>query len=256
MPAVKVGDISLYFEQSGQGSPVVLAHAFLDNCSVWKAQVDVLAQGHRVIPYDHRGHGRSDKPKGGYSVQALADDLNGLMLALKLDRAAVVGNSIGGMVIMRLALDHPERVSRMVLVCTTPRLVPQLPVVCSTVGRMSSLFPYRMFARALQRTKMHRPSEEAGRQALERSRQVPRHAAYAIWQSLLTSYDVRSQLSGIAVPTLIVAGGKDFTIPMAMNRLMNREIEGSRLEVMPDCGHLPMIERPEEFNRILTGFLG
>jgi pimeloyl-ACP methyl ester carboxylesterase len=68
MPTVKVGDINIYYERYGKGAPVVFAHAFLDNCSVWKAQTDVLAQNHTVILYDHRGHGRSDKPKGDYSV--------------------------------------------------------------------------------------------------------------------------------------------------------------------------------------------
>jgi len=124
------------------------------------------------------------------------------------------------------------------------------------VGWLSFLVPCGLFARALQNTKMYRPSEEASVQAQERAMQVPRHAMYAFWRSLLTRYDIRSQIPGIRAPALIVAGGNDFTIPMSMTRLMNQRIGGSRLEVIPDCGHLPMIERPAEFNRILTGFLG
>jgi 3-oxoadipate enol-lactonase len=256
MPTVKVGDIALYYEQYGKGDPVIFAHAFLDNCSVWKAQTDVLAQKHTVILYDHRGHGKSDKPKGDYSVQTLADDLNGLILALKLDRVTLVGNSIGGMTVLTLVLNHPDRVSKLVLVCTTPRLVIQLPVIGSVLGWLCSLFPYGMFARTIQRTKINKPSQEATNQALERAMQVPRYAAYKCWRSLLTNYDIRGQISKIKVPTLIVAGEKDWSIPMKMSRFMNKGIEGSKLEVIPNCGHLPMIEGPEDFNKILTGFLG
>jgi len=256
MPTAKVGDINLYYEQYGKGDPVIFAHAFLDNCSVWKAQIDVLAQKHTVILYDHRGHGKSDKPKGDYSVQTLADDLNGLILALKLDRVTLVGNSIGGMTVLTLALNHPDRVSKLVLVCTTPRLTIQLPVIGSILGRLCSLFPYGMFARTVQRTKIYRPSKEATNQALERAMQVSRYAAYKCWRSLLANYDIRSQVSRIKVPTLIVAGEKDWSIPIKMSRFLHSSIEGSRLEVISDCGHLPMIEKPEEFNNILTGFLG
>jgi pimeloyl-ACP methyl ester carboxylesterase len=255
MPTVKVGDINIYYERYGKGAPVVFAHAFLDNCSVWKAQTDVLAQNHTVILYDHRGHGRSDKPKGDYSVQTLADDLVGLILVLKLGRVTLVGNSIGGMTIQKLALDHPDMVAGLVLVCTTPRMVPQLPLIGSMLGWFSSLFPYGVFARTIQKTKMYKPSREATNQAVERATQVPRYAAYACWRGLLTKYDIRGQISNIKVPALIVAGEKDFTIPMQMTQLMNKAIEGSRLEVIPECGHLPMIEKPEQFNNVLTGFL-
>ena len=255
MPTVKVGDINLYYEQYGDGDPVVFAHAFLDNCSVWKAQIPALARKHTVIVYDHRGHGKSEKPRGDYSVQTLAEDLNGLMSTLNQGRVALVGNSIGGMTILTLALNHPERVSKLVLVCTTPRLVIQLPVIGTMLGWLCSLFPYSMFARTVQRTKIYRPSEEATNQALERAMQVPRYAAYKCWRSLFTNYDIRSQISRIKVPTVIVAGEKDWSIPMKMTRFMNKGIKGSKLEVIPNCGHLPMIEKPEEFHKILTGFL-
>jgi pimeloyl-ACP methyl ester carboxylesterase len=85
---------------------------------------------------------------------------------------------------------------------------------------------------------------------------VPGYAAYKCWRSLFTNYDIRSQVSKINVPALIVAGEKDWSIPMKMSRFLHRSIEGSRLEVIPNCGHLPMLEKPEEFNKILTGFLG
>jgi len=256
MPTVRVRDIDLYYEQYGQGSPIIFSHAFLDDCSVWKAQTDILAKNHKVILYDHRGHGKSDKPRGDYSVQTLADDLNGLVLALNLDRVSLVGNSIGDMTILTLALDHPNRVSRLVLVCTTARLVIQLPVVGSIMAGLCSLVPYGVFARTVQRLKLNRPSQVAMNQALERAMQVPRHTAYTCWGGLLTNYDIRRRVSEIGVPTLIVAGEKDKSVPASMSRSLHRAIKGSRLEVIPDCGHVPMVEKPEEFNKTLTGFLG
>ena len=256
MPTVRVRDINLYYELYGKGDPVIFSHALLDDCSVWKAQTDMLAQKPTLILYDHRGHGQSDKPRGDYSVQTLADDLHGLILGLNLDKVALVGNSIGGMTVLTLTLDHPARMSKLVLVCTTARLLIQLPVVSSVIAGLGSLVPYDMFARTVQRGKPYKPSEEVVKQALERAMHVPKYAAYGCVKGFVTRYDIRRRVSQIQVPTLIVAGQRDKSVPVSMSQFLHGEIGGSRLEIIPNCGHLPMIEKPLEFNNILTGFLG
>jgi pimeloyl-ACP methyl ester carboxylesterase len=256
MPKVKVGDINLYYEQYGNGDPIIFAHAFLDDCSVWKAQVDALAQKHTVIVFDHRGHGRSDKPKSDYSVQTLANDLYALILELNLDKVALVGNSVGGMTILKFTLDHPDRVSKLVLVCTTARIIIPSPVLGGVIGGLLALVPYGMFARTMQKLKLNRPSQVAINQAVERAMQVPKYAAYPCYISWLTNYDIRRRVSEIEVPTLIVAGEKDRSITTSMTQFLHKAIRGSRLEVIPDCGHVPMVDKPAEFNKILTDFLG
>lgn len=256
MPTVKVRDISLYYEQYGKGEPVIFSHGMLDDCSVWKAQTDILAQKHTVILYDHRGHGKSDKPRGDYSVQTLADDLNGLILGLNLDKVTLVGHSLGGMTVLMLTLDHPDRVSKLVLVSTTASTLVQLPLVGTIIAGLGSLVPYGMFARRMQGRKGYSPPEEVINPDLERATQVPKYVAYACIRGMVTNYDVRRRVSQIQAPTLIVAGERDRGISVRMSRFLHREIKGARLEVIPNCGHVVMIEKPVEFNNILTGFLG
>lgn len=255
MPTIKVRDISLYYEQYGKGEPVIFSHGMLDDCSVWKAQTDILAQKHTVILYDHRGHGKSDKPRGDYSVQTLADDLNGLILGLNLDKVTLVGHSLGGMTVLMLTLDHPDRVSKLVLVSTTASTLVRLPLVGTIIAGLGYLVPYGMFARRMQGRKGYSPPEEVINPDLERATQVPKYVAYACIRGMVTNYDVRRRVSQIQAPTLIVAGERDRGISVRMSRFLHREIKGARLEVIPNCGHVVMIEKPVEFNNILTGFL-
>ena len=258
MPTVKVRDINLYYELYGKGDPIIFSHGMLDDCSVWKAQTNILAQKHTVILYDHRGHGKSDKPRGDYSVQTLADDLNSLILGLHLDKVALIGHSLGGMTALTLTLDHPDRVSKLVLVSTTAsaRLPFRLPLVGTIIAGLVSLVPYGMFARRMQGRKVYRPPEEVINPGLHRPTQVPKYAVYACVRGMVTNYDVGSRVSQIQAPTLIVAGERERGISVRMSRFLHREIKGSRLEVIPNCGHVVMIEKPVELSNILTGFLG
>lgn len=247
MPTIEVGDRSLYYEQYGKGDPVILAHAYLDDCSVWRAQEEILAQKHTVIVYDHRGHGKSDKPKSDYSIQTLADDLYALVVGLNLSTVALVGNSIGGATVLRFVLDHQSIVSKIVLVCTAAKFNTPL-------GNLLTLLPYRFFAWMNQRGKFYKPSQLTVSQAVERSLQVPKYAAHACWRGIL-EHDLRSRVSEIKVPTTIVVGEKDRSIPVSSTQFLQQAISGSRLVTIPDCGHVPQIERPEQFNKILTDFL-
>ena len=161
MPEVRVRGADLHYEVCGRGDPVVLCHGFLDNCSVWKDLAETMAGKHTVVLYDQRGHGLSDKPRGDYSVRSLAEDLHGLILGLHLDRAALVGHSLGGMIALTLALEHPPLVSKLVLVCTTARLVPQPQITGRVVAGMSRLVPYEVFAEKIMKLRVVDPSEEA-----------------------------------------------------------------------------------------------
>ncbi len=256
MPSVRVGGINLHYEVYGRGDPIVLSHGFLDNCSVWRDLVEMMAGKHTVVLYDHRGHGRSDKPRGDYSVRSLAEDLHGLLLGLDLDRVAVVGHSLGGMIALTLALEHPHLVSKLVLVCTTARLVPQLQITGRVMAGMGYLVPYGMFAEKFMKLRVVDPSEESADAGSDRVTRTPKHVAYDCGKRLLTGYDVRRSVSRVKAPTLILAGERDRGAPVAMSRFLHREIKGSRLHIMPGCGHLPMIEKPREFNSLLLDFLG
>ena len=255
MPAVEVRGVRLHYEVQGRGDPVVLSHGFLDSCCIWKGLAEKLAENHTVVAYDHRGHGRSDKPRGDYSVGSLAEDLRCLIESLHLGRVGVVGHSLGGMTALTLALEHPGMVSRLALVCTTARLVPQVQLAGRVMAGMGYLVPYRVFAERVMKLKVLGPSREPGHSAADRVTQTPKHVAYECGRGMLLGYDLTRSVCRVQAPTLILAGERDMGAPVAMSRFLHREIAGSRLQVLRGCGHVPMIEKPREFTRILVDFL-
>jgi pimeloyl-ACP methyl ester carboxylesterase len=110
MPYVDNRGVKVFYDSYRQGPPIVFLHPWTTNGYIWYFQIFPFARTNQVVVVDHRGHGRSDKPKQGYSIQEHASDVLAVVDALKIDRAVVVGNSIGGMIAMQFTLDHPDRV--------------------------------------------------------------------------------------------------------------------------------------------------
>jgi len=246
----KVNDIELYYERYGEGDPIIFSHGWLDDCSVWNSQTKVFATTHTVILYDHRGHGRSDKPQRDYSVQALSRDLYSLIRMLRFEKVTLVGFSLGGMASLMFTLEHPANVTKLVLVGTTAKMARSIYVLYA----LRYIIPYRTFARIVSRIKMYKPLQEIMRDNMSRAMKVPKHVAYKCMEEFTRNYDLRNRVSGIHVPTLIVVGEKDLTNLRASERL-NREVKGSILRVIPSSGHSVMIEKPEEFNQVARQFI-
>lgn len=246
----KVNDIELYYEQYGESEPIIFSHGWLDDCSAWNSQIELFAKNHTVILYDHRGHGRSDKPRADYSVKALSNDLDSFMQTLKLERVTLVGFSLGGMVALMFTLQHPAKVSKLVLVGTTAKMA----MPAHILSALRYILPYRTFVRIASKPRFYKPSQHIIEDFIPRAMKVPKYAAYKCFAELTNNYDIRNRVSYIKVPTLIIVGEKDMT-NLKGSQHLSREIEGSRLQVISGCGHSVMIEKPEEFNQILQQFI-
>src|SRR5262245_6751450 len=109
MPYVNRSGVNIYYETYGQGAPVVFLHPFTTNGYIWYFQTFSFARTHQCVVIDERGHGRSDKPQHGYAITEMAADVEAVLEELKLSKAILVGNSIGGMIVMQLNLDSPGR---------------------------------------------------------------------------------------------------------------------------------------------------
>lgn len=247
---MKANDVEIYYEQYGEGEPIIFSHGWLDNRTVWNAQIELFASRHTVILYDHRGHGKSDKPWGDYSVQTLSNDLHSLVQMLKFQKVTLVGFSLGGMAALMFTLQHPSNVIKLVLVGSNAKM----PMSTYILYALRYITPYRTFARIVSRVKIYEPSEEILEDSVSRAMQVPKHVAYECMKEFTRNYDIRNRGSEITVPTLVIVGEKDRTNLKAGERL-SREIKGSRLRVISGCGHSVMIEKREEFNQLIRQFI-
>jgi 3-oxoadipate enol-lactonase len=249
---VRINDIELYYEYHGTGEPIVFAHGWLDDASIWQAQADYFANTHTVILYDLRGHGRSDNPVDDYAVQTLSHDLYALTRKLAYDKIVLVGFSLGGMAAILFTLDHPTLVSKLVLVGATAKMT--LPRSIQFFGMLRFLLPYTAFIRRMCRFKFFQPSNQMVEDAVLRALNTDRHAAEACWNELSNHYDVRDRVAEISVPTLIIVGEHD-DLNRDASHYLHSEIRDSAMHVISGVGHAVMIENPENFNHILEEFI-
>lgn len=249
-----------YEEHHPEGSPaVLLLHGLGSAGADWLLQFEPLVQaGYRVLAPDLRGFGRSSWP-GHTSVQAMAGDVALLLRELGAAPAHVVGISMGGTVALQLALDQPDLVRRLALVNTFARLRPQglsgylyFPlriVLMYTLGmeRQARLVAARIFPRPDQ--------EELREQLIQRILQAdPRAYRAAMWA--LMRFNVEGRLGEIRVPTLVVTGDQDTTVPPAAQRRLVEGIPGAQQVIIAGGGHGVIADSPDEFNRVLSSFLG
>jgi pimeloyl-ACP methyl ester carboxylesterase len=252
---LQVNDIAIYYEVHGEGKPVLFSHGWLDDCSIWDSQVKHFASNYTVILYDQRGHGKTDTSKGvkgNYSVQVLSNDIHSLVQKLSLDKLILVGFSLGGMAAMLFALDHPDKISKLVLVGTTAKMT--LPLSIRFLRIIRGLLPYETFLRMSCKYKFYKPSTQNVDEEFIRASKVDNSVAFECWKEFTENYDIRDKVSQIKIPTLIIVGEKD-KVNLESSRYLNQEIKGSELHIITDSGHLIMIEKTQEFNQILEQFI-
>lgn len=257
----------------GEGSPVLLVHGHDGAWQVWLENIPDLAQRHRVIALDLPGFGSSPLPTGGaVSIERYAAVLAQLCAQLDLGSLAVVGHSMGGLISAELALTHPALVTRLVLVApagVADRYL-RIPVRVLVHPRMPRAVLQRAShalgarSRTLARRRRLRRIG-MGAAARDPARIAPDLAALVIGASggaasaaaglALASHEIRSRLPAITAPTLIIWGESDRMIAASNAQALADAIPASRLKLLADTGHLPMLERPGEFNALLSSFL-
>ena len=242
-----------YYE-AGQGPRVVVClHGWTRAPRVWFSVLAATPPGWRAIAVDYVV--RSEPPRGGYNLPALADRTVALMDALGLDRAAVAGHSMGGQVALDLALRHPARVERLVLACTgadTPR---QGTVGSAAIQRLRETGKTPETMTRILRGWFHlEPAADEMAAMLEDALLWPEEALFGIRASMEDN-DYRPRLREIAAPTLVVHGEHDHGRPLGQAEAMANGVQQGRLVVIAGCGHTPTQETPAEFNRCFWDFL-
>lgn len=248
----------LYFEVAGSGEPIVLIHGGFGDRRMWDDQFDVLARDYRVLRYDHRGFGRSPAPDTTYSP---VRDLIHLLDRAEMDRAHIVGNSLGGALALTFGILHPERVRSLTVVASGADgfRYPQADidaiteVVALMRGGKEEEALTKWLANPMLAVVNTKPEVKA------RVERMVRENA-AIWtmpawpQQPLTPPAAR-RLDRLRMPVLIVIGDRDARSVRLFADSTARMVPGAERVVMEGTDHLPHMERPEEFNRILAAFL-
>jgi 3-oxoadipate enol-lactonase len=262
MEKVRVADIDIAYEISGDGHPLVLIQGLTATMDWWGEDfIDLLSQRYRVLMFDNRGAGRTEAPDGEFTVEQFADDTAGLMDALGIERAYVLGYSMGGMIGQELSLKHPEKVEKLVL-CVTfcggiktvmasrevlERLVDRSGSIDDQVERFVSL----MFAP--QWIKDNRDMLDDFKRRYLLAPTTDHNAARQFMATV--KFDAYDRLPGIGVPTLVACGADDILIPAENSRTIAGAIPGARLVEYEGAGHGFVWQRREEFVAEISGFL-
>lgn len=261
MPTARVHGVALYYEAhgwDGEADVVALVNGVLMSTAGWAHQVGPLRARYRLLLHDCRGMWRSEHPPGPYALELHADDLVGLLDVLGVERAHLAGISYGAEIALTCALRHPERVASLVLSSAVARpdllLRAQIEAWIAAAERedpelLWSLVYSASFSRRW--TERHPGEREAG---VRRYAGLDFRAAVELFRAFLR-YDVSGELARIQVPTLVLVGSEDALKPPTHAEALARGIPGAEFLVVPGAGHALCLERPEEFNTAVLGFL-
>ncbi|MCS7235309.1 MAG: alpha/beta hydrolase [Armatimonadota bacterium] len=257
---VTVRGLRLHYRKWGRGLPVLLLHGFPLSSELWEDVAVRLEDRCQVVAPDLRGHGDSDAPPGPYSMDALAEDVVGLVDALGLDRFVLGGHSMGGYVAFRVAARWPQRLLGLVLVATraepdTEEARARRRQGIERIRREGGQAFVQDFLPNLvgEHTRTHRPEVLA--RAWELARRVPDHVLVACLEGMMARPDSRPLLQSLDLPALVVAGEQDGVVPLASAQAMAEALARGRLVVAAGAGHLPTMEAPEVVASALADFL-
>jgi pimeloyl-ACP methyl ester carboxylesterase len=250
--------VRIAWESHGDGPPLLLVQGLGYGRWGWRPMVEPLASRYRVIVFDNRGIGDSDKPPGPYTAAEMAGDALAVLDAAGVARAHVLGASLGGAVGQELALRHAERLDKLVLVATMSGMTNMHPIPAQTLQLMAeaaTLEPAVALRRFVENALEPEPEPELVDEIVElRTANPPDPAGWAAQAGIWGSFDVWDELPSIDVPTLVVQGEGDVVVDPRNAMLLAERIPGARLTLVPG-GHLFFWNRPGEFAELLMEFL-
>jgi pimeloyl-ACP methyl ester carboxylesterase len=269
---ITVNDRPVNVVELGEGPPIVFVHGLGGSWTNWLEQLPVFAASNRVVALDLPGFGYSPMPREKITISLYGRVLDGVMDALSIDAAAVVGNSMGGFVSTELTIAFPQRVERLLLAApagissyansralrvaaVARRLQPLLVAQAGLLATHADAIASRRLLRELTLSNIVRyPSRLPSALVAE----ALRGAGKPGWVEALEAnldYDFRHRLPEIACPTLVVWGDRDRIITVRDADVYTELIPNARKVILPDTGHVPMLERPARFNELLEQFL-
>src|SRR5215510_11673502 len=247
MPTVRVGDIDMFYQDVGDGEPLVLIMGYGGDTTAWAFQIPEFSARHRVIAFDNRGVGQSDAPDHPYATRGMAVDALGLMDALGVDSAHVIGVSMGGMIAQELALARPDAYMLALIAAWREMRI--------GLGHESTLrtLGLWLFSPA---TYAERPEFIEVLLQNSLANPYPQTLAGFLRQGeAVAAHDALDRLSAIRCPTLVSVAEDDILVPPRFAREIAARIAGAELQLIPGAGHGYFLERPDVFNALSLDFI-
>lgn len=262
MPTATVHGMKMnYVDTGGEGTPVLLVHGFPFNLTMWQPQIDALGDRWRLIVPDLKGAGQSDGPEDAshYSMDSYAEELNGLLDEIGVDKVVFGGLSMGGYIAFAFLRKFPQRVAALILADTRAEADPPEGVEKRTNQQAqirsegtAGIVDALTGALLSPTTKESRPDVV---QSLRAIMDNPVRSFLGELEAMKGRPDSTNELTGISVPTLIIVGEDDAVTPPDAARKLHEHIGGSKLVVLPEAGHVSNLEVPDAFNGAVAEFL-
>ena len=262
MPMVKVNDINMYYEAHGEGEPLLLISGNGGESSQWKDMIPTFSKDYKVIPFDNRGAGRTDKPDIEYSIEMMAADVIGLMDALGIEKAHILGASMGGMIAQSIAYLYPDRVKSMILVVTSMKDSPRANYACKqAIKRVKdgsdpeALAEYSAVWSFPEEVLENPGAVDRIKSAMAPVLNPQTVDAFKRQNDALVTFDSSGWINEITAPTLVIAGDGDIIWPPKYSgQELSKSISDSKFVSLPGA-HMAYILSAEAFQEHVMEFL-
>jgi pimeloyl-ACP methyl ester carboxylesterase len=267
---IQINGHTIFYTVKGDGKPLLLIHGYGAGMWVWEKQIEALSQSYRVYVLDLIGHGFSDRPKVSYTPETYIHFLRDFMDGAGIEKATLIGNSMGGGIAWAMAILYPERVDRLILInCVPPDVLHQVKNESSrTLVAIKDIpiLPYLVIAargkdsirwillECVSNIKLITP-EVVSRQYPLSKIKGSTWVLYSTFKHAEEALKLKDQLSMIHKPTLFIWGERDLIFPPQVGEALHQAITGSKFLKIEKSGHIPMWETPDEVNQAILSFL-
>ena len=259
MPIIENCGAKIYWDEKGQGEPILLIMGLSYSSDMWFRTRPVLAPRYRTIAFDNRGVGRSDVPPGPYSIALMASDAAAVLDAAGIGSAHILGASMGGMIAQEFALQYAHKVRSLILGCTAPGGIHSIPAEASvnqTLLLRNSMTPEEAAEAIIPF--IYDPGTPRARieedMAIRRP-WIQRPEGFMAQLMGIVAWEAYSRLSRIQAPTLVIHGDSDRLVPPGNGELLAARIRGAKLVMIPHASHIFVTDQPEAVHRALLEFL-
>lgn len=257
MPRIKINGINTYYEITGSGEPLVFIHGLGSSTLDWEQQVEFFSRKYQVITYDLRGHGQSDKPAGPYTIKLFAADAAALLQALGIRTAHIGGISLGGMIVLQLAVDEPQLFKSAIITnCLASTIAKNFRIRLELLKRriIFKIMPFAKMGEIIAQTILPEPQMEEQRKTFVTRFMINDPAAYYSAFLSVMNWSVAEKLGNIKCPALVISSEFDNT-PVAAKEAYIKLMPQAKLAVVKGARHGLTIEYPQKFNEVVMEFI-